>query len=256
MPLTTLQSQEVNPAVVTVGDEILYGERQNLNQEWLLSTLWSLGFPATVAMMLPDDQHLIGSSIKQLKERGHLPILLSGGIGGTHDDLSRQGVAAALGLPLVRHDHCFSLLSERYGPNFTPQRERMTELPKGCELIDNPIGAPGFHIEGVFAFPGFPNMLRPMAEAVLKTTLPHEKVQEQATLNVTLPLPEGAIAMEIEAFSSRFPACRVGIYPSTRRYSKETTLRLRYPSGENEIRSSFETLVRAFEQNLAVTAKW
>ncbi|MAG00866.1 MAG: hypothetical protein CL388_06615 [Acidiferrobacteraceae bacterium] len=256
MPLNKLQKREVNPAVVTVGDEILYGERRNLNQEWLLSTLWNLGCPATTAVMLPDDESSISSSIKRLKEQDHLPILTSGGIGGTHDDVTRQGIAAALNLPLARHDECFEFLKARYGPDFTPQRERMTQLPKGCELIDNPIGAPGFYIGGVYAFPGFPNMLRPMAELVLSSILPHEQADEQATINVSLPLPEWSIAMEVESFSKQFPPCQVGVYPSTKQYSRETTIRLRYPSGQKEIRLSFEALILSFEQTLAVTARW
>ncbi|HJP26061.1 MAG TPA: hypothetical protein QF550_01940, partial [Arenicellales bacterium] len=73
---------------------------------------------------------------------------------------------------------------------------------------------------------------------------------------VSLPLPEGSIAMEVESFSKQFPACQVGVYPSTKQYSRETTIRLRYPSGQKEIRLSFEALILSFEQTLAVTARW
>ncbi len=166
------QTPPIRPAVVTVGDELLYGERENGNQRWLLARLQELGQPAELALSLPDDLGAIAHWIAALVERGCAPILVSGGIGGTHDDCTRQAVAAGLGLGLELHPECDAILAAHYGERYTAQRRRMAELPAGCALLPNPGGAPGFRCGMVFGFPGFPDMLRPMAEAVLAEVLP------------------------------------------------------------------------------------
>jgi len=151
------QNPALKPAVVTVGSELVYGERDNDNQQWLLRKLWDNAIPAALSLSVGDDETLIAAQIARLHEEGYFPILVSGGIGGTHDDVTRQGIAAGLERPPVEHEECRSILAEKYGDRFTPQRQRMAELPEGAVLIDNSLGAPGFHCQGVYGFPGFPN---------------------------------------------------------------------------------------------------
>jgi molybdopterin-biosynthesis enzyme MoeA-like protein len=230
------------PAVVTVGDELLYGERENGNQRWLLSRLQTLGHPAELALSLPDDLGAIAHWIAALVARGCAPILVSGGIGGTHDDCTRQGVAAGLGLRLELHPECDAILAERYGERYTPQRRRMAELPAGCSLLPNVGGAPGFRSGDVFGFPGFPEMLQPMAEAVLAEVLPRNDV-ETVSIEATLAVMEGDIALDVEAFSRDHPGARIGIYPVSGGGPPAVTLRLRLPADDAATRSAFDTLV-------------
>ncbi len=105
----------------------------------------------------------------------------------------------------------------------------MAWLPAGCRLIANPRGAPGFCHQGVYAFPGFPNMLRPMLENLLERILPASAEPHWTVLEAVLAVGEGDVAMEVEAFSRENPGARVGIYPSTRRARRETTVRIRCP---------------------------
>ncbi len=152
----------IRPAVVTVGDELMFGERPNDNQQWLLEALQERGHPAELALTLPDAVAIIAVWLRTLLREHCFPVLVSGGLGGTHDDCTREGIANTLQVPLTRHHDCFEILAAKYGEQFTAGRQRMAMLPEGCELIANPIGAPGFFLAGVYAFPGFPNMLRPM----------------------------------------------------------------------------------------------
>lgn len=230
------------PAVVTVGDELLFGERENGNQTWLLQRLHALGQPAEVALSLPDDPGTIAHWIAALVERGCFPILVAGGLGGTHDDCTRQAVATGLGVRLELHPECDALLSARYGANYTAQRRRMAELPAGCALLPNPGGAPGFTLAGVFAFPGFPEMLRPMAEAVLAEVLPGP-AGASVTVDATLPFQEGDIALDVEAFSRAHPAARVGIYPVSGGGPPAVTLRLRAAAADTATRAAFDALL-------------
>jgi molybdopterin-biosynthesis enzyme MoeA-like protein len=222
------------PAVVTVGDELVMGERPtNNNERWLCAQLTARGHPARVVLQLPDDDAVIGFWLAQLLASGHAPVLCAGGMGGTHDDKTREGVARALGVPLERHAACDALLATKYaaaadGLGYTEERQRMALLPRGAELLANPIGAPGLALRGVYAFPGFPSMLHPMATAVLDGLMPPPAdADARVTLEAALPLTEAALAMRCEAFAVVWTAAQLGIYPSDAQFGKLVKLRLR-----------------------------
>jgi molybdopterin-biosynthesis enzyme MoeA-like protein len=228
--------------VVTVGDELLFGERDDGNRRWLLERLHRRGHPAEVALSLPDDLEAIAHWLAALKRRGCHPVLVAGGLGGTHDDCTRQAVAAALERRLVLHPEADALLTARYGDRYTDQRRRMAWLPEGCALLPNTRGAPGFHVDGVFGLPGFPEMLQPMAEAVMDATL-HPSVGKLATIEATLPVQEGDVALEVEAFATSHPTARIGIYPVAGGGPPAVTLRLRAPADADATRDAFNALV-------------
>ena len=245
-----MTTRRARPAVVTVGDELVFGERENGNQRWLLARLHALGHPAEVALSLPDDLGTIAHWIAALKARGCFPILVSGGLGGTHDDCTRQAVAAALGRALTLHPECDAILADRYGARYTDQRRRMAHLPAGCTLLPNPGGAPGFQVDGVYGFPGFPEMLRPMAEAVFAATLAAVPTGEPVTVDATLPVQEGDIALEVEAFATAHPGARIGIYPVAGGGPPAVTLRLRAEAGAAEVLAAFDALVARLRTGL------
>jgi len=220
------------PAVINVGDELMYGERNNDNQRWLLNHLWLQGIPAVCAISLPDDVNVIANWIKNLKESHHFPIIVSGGLGGTHDDFTRESIAKGLGREFVQNSECYEILAKKYGADFNEERKRMTMLPKGATLISNPIGAPGFHIDGVFAFPGFSTMLKPMCTQILIEVLQqHSSVPlliMSAAHEFILPCAEGLVAKDVEVYALNNPAVKVGIYPSSAKFGKEVKVRIRY----------------------------
>ena len=238
----------IQPAVVTVGDELIFGEHQNQNQCWLLQRLWDKGYPARVAITLPDAVDIIAFWLRQVLQAQYYPVLVSGGIGGTHDDCTREAVARALGLPLVRHEDCFDILAAKYGERFSSGRQRMALLPAGCELIANPIGAPGFAIRGIWAFPGFPGMLQPMVLQVLEGIFSGPPASPWCIREVTLPVSEGDIAWVIESFADKHRQARIGIYPHARKFRQEVTVRLRCPSEAGEIISAFDNLIQEFKR--------
>lgn len=245
---TQRQMRAVRPAVVTVGDELVLGEKQNGNQLWLLQTLWKLNCPAGVSLSLPDDVDTIARWVSHLTNEDYFPVLVAGGIGGTHDDCTREGIAQGLGVPIARHEECHRILERKYGANYTRQRQRMALLPKNCRLIHNPIGAPGFHLRGVYAFPGFPTMLQPMATAVLAAIFPAATEASWTTREAVLATTEGNIANAVEAFGRKHPQARVGIYPSAEKFAHEVTIRVRVPPDHDPILRAFDELVAALQR--------
>jgi molybdopterin-biosynthesis enzyme MoeA-like protein len=236
-------------AVVTIGDEIVFGERRDENQQWMLEILCQKGVPASVAMSLPDEIETIAHWLGMLRQH-HQRIFVSGGIGGTHDDHTREAIALALGGELQKHEQCYDLLSVKYGDRFNSQRQRMAWLPPGSELIANPIGAPGFVVEGIYAFPGFPAMLQPMLSAVLSDMLTANPKQGWLNREFVLPVAEGEIARQVEDFANQHPQARIGIYPSARRIGQEVMLRIRYAPERPELGETFERFVQELQKAL------
>lgn len=242
------------PAVVTVGDELVFGEHANDNLRWLLRAFWDKGRPAAVALVLPDSEPVIGAWLESLLQAQHAPIFVSGGLGGTHDDCTRAGIARALGVPLVRHKACFKLLAAKYGERFTAGRQRMAMLPAGCTLIANPLGAPGFSSGCVYAFPGFPRMLHPMAEAVLNELFPATAVWAPLVYEVRLPLSEGEVAWDMESFAASHPGAQLGLYPHAEHFPREVTVRLRYDRNDPAVRTAFEQIIAAIRHRHGIPA--
>jgi molybdopterin-biosynthesis enzyme MoeA-like protein len=239
------------PVVINLGDEVLLGESPNGNQRWMLQTLSEQGLAASLALCLPDDVAIIGHWVQQLRDDGYGPIFASGGIGGTHDDHTREGIAVGLSRPLRRHDRCHQILAAKYGARFTEQRQRMAWLPEGSRLIDNPIGAPGFAVQDVYAFPGFPQMLQPMMLDVLSWTESGARQPAWIAEEYRLPCAEGEIAMAIETFAAAHHEAKIGIYPSSEHFAQEVTLRIRCAPDCRDTLSQFARLVADLERGLA-----
>jgi molybdopterin-biosynthesis enzyme MoeA-like protein len=235
------------PAVITVGDELILGERQNENERWMLQVFQEHHFPALISVILPDDVKMIANWIKRLKEDQYFPIFISGGLGGTHDDCTREGVAQGLGLKLERNEACYQELKAYYKDKLNEQRERMAWLPKGCDLISNPFGAPGFSLNGIFAFPGFPKMLQSMVPNVLSHIAGEKEPEKWQCEEISLPLSEGDIAIPVEQFSQTWPNVRLGIYANAKTNERIVTLRLRYLKNEPEALAAFQQMVHQFE---------
>ncbi len=234
------------PVIVTVGDELVFGEQANDNQTWLLQLFTNAGSPPVAALSLPDITGTIGTWLQHVSCTNSGPVIVSGGIGGTHDDCTRAGIAAALEVPLVVHDECFAILAQQYGARFNAQRQRMAALPQGAALIPNPHGAPGFQIHNIHAFPGFPSMLRPMIVAHFADLLKRGTHTKRIVKSYDLPVSEGDIAQVIETFSCDHPECTTGIYPSDTQRGRKVTVRVRCDASHHEAASRFEQLIQPY----------
>ncbi|MCX7822268.1 MAG: competence/damage-inducible protein A [Syntrophobacterales bacterium] len=239
------EAKRIRPVVVTIGNEIIFGERMDDNRLWMLGELKARDMPAEATLSLPDDENVIGHWVSFLSSNHYTPVFLSGGIGGTHDDRTRQGVAIGLNKPLVIHNECFQILKSRYGSKFTEQRQRMAWLPEGSSLIPNPLGAPGFMINDIFCFPGFPEMLRPMflwvLEKILGKSAPTSKIVVKEWY---LAVNEGEVAEAIERFATQYPEASIGLYPHIIEGKKQhVTVRLRYPYNRVDILNNLDSLI-------------
>ncbi|HET8776560.1 MAG TPA: molybdopterin-binding protein, partial [Candidatus Limnocylindria bacterium] len=103
-----------NAELLSIGAELLLGETVDTNAAFLGAELATIGLPLRHARMLPDDRALMRDAFIEAAARSTV-VLATGGIGPTHDDLTREAIADALGEPLHEDPDLLSALEERFG---------------------------------------------------------------------------------------------------------------------------------------------
>ena len=144
----------------------------------------------------------------------HDYLFTTGGIGPTHDDITVDSIAAALGVPVIVHPEARRILEDYYrerGGILTEARLRMARTPEGAELIPNPSsGAPGIKIGNIYILAGVPHIAASMLEA-LDGTIEGGRPMVSVTLGAYAP--ESDVAELLRETESRHPGVSVGSYP-------------------------------------------
>ena len=152
----------------SVGAELLLGETVDTNAAFLGRELAGLGLPLRTVRVLPDDRAALRDAFAEARERSVL-VVATGGLGPTHDDLTREGLADALGEHIVEDATLLAALEDRFrsfGPMPAANRRQATLVPSATTLA-NPIGsAPGWWVDRdgviVVLMPGVPSEMRRM----------------------------------------------------------------------------------------------
>ena len=163
------KNKTVTAAMMIIGDEILSGRTRDANLNHLAQWLTEQGIQLREARVIADDAEVIVETVNELRAR-HNYVFTTGGIGPTHDDITSENIARALGRPFVQNPEAYAVLRDHYGPDgLTEARLRMAMMPEGAELIDNPISrAPGIHVENIFVLAGIPVVMQAMLLDVSK----------------------------------------------------------------------------------------
>jgi molybdenum cofactor synthesis domain-containing protein len=201
-------------AILVIGDEILSGRTRDANLHHLAGWLCERGVALKEARVVGDDQADIVSALNALRARYDY-VFTSGGIGPTHDDITYDAVAQAFGAPIEPQPDAVRLITSYYegrGEQATPARLRMALMPRGAELIPNPVsGAPGVKMANVFVMAGVPSIFKGMLNAVEgaieKGPLTHSRA---ATAH---GLAESRIAEQLRAIQSAVSGVAIGSYP-------------------------------------------
>lgn len=197
--------------IVILGDEVLKGEIREANLAYMIPLLNEWGAKVVLCAILPDDIPTVTRHLRAYKEETDL-LILTGGIGPTPDDITRDAVAAVAGVPVVLDEEAKAMLEARYpskgDPN--PYRMLMAHVPQGAELITNPVSAaPGFFIDGMAAFPGVPSLLQGMFGWIR----PRIAGKPQSRVILYADAPESRYAGIMEGLMTRYPEVGIGSYP-------------------------------------------
>lgn len=195
--------------ILIVGDEILSGEIADENGPWLIGRLGGVGVRAVRQVVVPDDESEIAAELGRLRALADA-VVISGGIGPTHDDVTRPAVARALGLPLEEHAEACKRIRGYYGEAVTASELAMGMLPQGARLVRGArTGTFGFMLPGLYVFPGVPFLFRDLVEGIAPQfqSAPLHKTELRSGLR------EGEIAPVLAACQADDPEIAIGSYP-------------------------------------------
>ncbi|HYD37366.1 MAG TPA: competence/damage-inducible protein A, partial [Allosphingosinicella sp.] len=157
--------------LLVIGDEILSGRTQDRNVAQIGGWLNLQGIRLSEVRIVPDVIERIADAVNALRA-GNDYLFTTGGIGPTHDDITVDAIAHALGVPVVVHPRARAVLEAYYATRggLTEARLRMARVPEGAELIENRMsGAPGIRLGNIFILAGVPHIATLMLEALTGT---------------------------------------------------------------------------------------
>ena len=162
--------------IIAIGSELLTPYRQDTNSLFLTDKLNQLGVEVRFKSVVGDRREDLIATARLALSRSDIVIFM-GGLGPTEDDLTRESVAEALGVPMKRDPDILAALYKRFAERrikMPPNNERQADVLAGAEIIPNPNGtAPGQWLDTQFdaarrivmLLPGPPHELKPMFEA-------------------------------------------------------------------------------------------
>jgi molybdenum cofactor synthesis domain-containing protein len=199
-------------ALAVIGDEILSGRTQDKNIAQIALWLNLQGIRLREVRVVPDVEEAIVEAVNQLRARNDY-LFTTGGIGPTHDDITVDAVAKALGVEVVVHPKARAVLEEYYATRggATEARLRMARVPDGATLIENRMsGAPGIRHGNVFIMAGVPHITAMMLDALSGTL---EGGAPLLSETVGCWVAESEVADLLRATEKAHEGCQIGSYP-------------------------------------------
>ncbi|WP_029031909.1 competence/damage-inducible protein A [Salinarimonas rosea] len=205
--------ESVTAAILVIGDEILSGRTKDKNIGHIAEYLGALGIDLREVRVVPDVEDEIVAAVNALRARFDY-LFTTGGIGPTHDDITADSVAKALGRAIDIDPRAVAMMRERYAEGeLNAARLRMARIPEGAELIENPISkAPGFMVENVIVMAGVPSIMQAMLDAVAPRLRTGARMCVE-TLDAG-GLAEGSYAEALAELAGSHPGVSIGSYPS------------------------------------------
>ncbi|MDF2494471.1 molybdopterin-binding protein [Sphingomonas sp.] len=199
-------------ALVVIGDEILSGRTQDKNVAQIAQWLNVQGIRLVEVRVVPDRQDAIVEAVNTLRARNDY-LFTTGGIGPTHDDITVDAIAAALGVGVIHHPKAVAVLERYYAARggISDARLRMARVPEGASLIENRMsGAPGIHVANIFIMAGVPNITAGMLDALTGTL---EGGRPVVSRQIGCWVAESEIADLLSAAERAHAGVAIGSYP-------------------------------------------
>lgn len=210
--MTDQPAPYVTAAVLVIGDEILSGRTKDKNIGYIAEYMTNIGIDLREVRVVPDVMDEIVDALNALRAR-YTYVFTTGGIGPTHDDITADAVAKAFGVELYEDQRIIEAMLTRMKPeDLNESRRRMARVPKGGELVPNPVNKiPGFRIGNVIVMAGVPMIMQAMLDSVAPTLETGVKLTMQS---VDADAPEGAYAAALGDIAKARENLSIGSYPS------------------------------------------
>jgi molybdenum cofactor synthesis domain-containing protein len=207
--------------IILVGNEILSGKIVDANAAYLCRELRGLGVDVRRISVIPDEVDVIAAEVRVFSRDFDI-VFTSGGVGPTHDDVTIEGVARALGVRVARHPALVALLERYYNGAPTEAALRMAEVPEGAELVAGTVRFPTVLARNVYILPGVPEIFRQKFDAL------RERFRDRPfhLRCVFVSIGEGTLAAHLNGLLVDFPDLMLGSYPefSNPEYRVKVTL--------------------------------
>jgi molybdenum cofactor synthesis domain-containing protein len=227
--------------ILIVGDEILSGEIRDENAPFLLRILAQGGVEVRRVVTAPDQRDAIVEEIRHLRALADA-VVVSGGMGPTHDDVTRPAVAEALGVALETNPEAERRIRAWYREKVTPAELGMARMPCGAELLEGPeTGTFGFCVAAVYVLPGVPFLFRDVA-ALLPPRFLGRPVHRR---ELRSDRREGEIAPDLARLQGECLDVAIGSYPVFEggRWHVRVVLRATDPARLAEVEDALRALV-------------
>ncbi len=212
--MTLLYIMHITAHIITIGDEILYGQILDTNAQWMSQHLDSIGIKVTQRLTIGDVKEEILNTLKYAEERADI-VLITGGLGPTEDDITKPCLAEYFGVDMQLNMQALAEVTamfKRFKFELTPVNKQQANLPTNCTMMPNSLGtAPGmwfYENDTVFAsMPGVPFEMKGLMTSYI---LP--KLKEQFELPViyhrvvrTIGIGESWLADKIKPWTDSLP---------------------------------------------------
>jgi nicotinamide-nucleotide amidase len=254
--------------LINTGSELMLGRTLNTHQQWLCRRLADLGFVVTRQVAIADGAHDIQQAVRESLSRADL-ILVTGGLGPTSDDVTRDLIAELLGKPLHEDPAIVAELKKFFEERKRPMPARnlvQAQVPEGAVVLPNPNGtAPGlamqvspnsFHDDGkptwLIMLPGPPRELHPMFKDAVVPLLQRELPPQIFVCRTirTAGVGESALAEQIESPLQPLVAAGLELGYCARPGQVDVRLASRKPDAEAIVSEAQQIVERVFAKNI------
>jgi len=202
--------------LINTGSELLLGFTVNTHANYIARQLSNIGLRLTRQTTVSDDRAEMRAVVSDALGRSDI-ILITGGLGPTSDDFTRDVVAELIGREMRRDETVVAQISERYRQRSLALREQIlvqAQVPVGAQVLANPNGtAPGLFLEHdgkqIFLLPGPPRELCPMFENLVLPRLPHGKRLDCRVFKVAC-MPESVVEQTVAPVLADLPELELG----------------------------------------------
>ena len=242
-------------ALLTVGDELLAGDTENTNASWLARRLTERGAAVARVLVAPDERSVIEETVREWSDAFDA-VIVTGGLGGTHDDVTVDAVAAAFDREVVVDDDVRADvfrtaaafrdenpdLIEEY--EFDLDVDAWAALPADARpLLNAPGLSPGCVVGNVYVFPGVPEEMEAMFESVAG-----EFGGDAVSETLYTPAPEGAVTRQLAALREEFDVA-VGSYPAEAESHNRVKITASDPERVREAAARLRELIEIADEN-------
>ncbi len=234
-------------SLIIIGNEILSGRTQDKNLSYLANWLNEIGIQLAEVRVIRDEEEIVVESVNYLRSTYDY-VFTTGGIGPTHDDITSLCIAKAFGVELEINSGALGILKEYYKDGeLTEARMKMTKMPVGSELIENPVSrAPGFKMDNVFVLAGIPSIMQGMLEGARKHLAVGEVVKSKS---IDVFTPESNVADVLTDLQNKYSEVEIGSYPFNKdnRFGTSVVMRSSDEERLNNCESDLKELMKNYD---------